>query len=341
MQPVALPQLTNNVAPPSHFFAPELVPRSSPASLVSLYSPQLSCVRSVRIAPPLLSSSPLSAPRSYAPPPPLPPLRKLPPALPSFKPLPLAHSAPRARRRASLSPPPPSLSSQFSSASSRMPSPRRAARARRGRRTAPNSNLQCHICLQFYSRRDNLRVHQRVHTGERPFSCRYCSQPFRWQGALKNHESIHVRNGDVPLPDTSRAGASSATSHRNTYALHASAPPPPPPPPPPLYAYAAAQHHATSASMDLRNEAAQPPRAPPPAALPLALAPAPAGAAASSSSTSSLTALEHDAQEARTEVVVTGVESGVAPLYTTYQGAADWAGAVLDDLSPPRERSRE
>lgn len=62
-----------------------------------------------------------------------------------------------------------------------------------GRRRSPNSILRCDICNELYSRKDNLRAHQRVHSGEKPFKCSYCGIYFRWMGAWRSHESLHKR----------------------------------------------------------------------------------------------------------------------------------------------------
>lgn len=46
---------------------------------------------------------------------------------------------------------------------------------------------QCPVCNKYYSRRDNLKAHSRIHTGEMPFKCDICDRPFRWIGALRVH----------------------------------------------------------------------------------------------------------------------------------------------------------
>ena len=94
---------------------------------------------------------------------------------------------------------PPNQSSLSSPTNSGQNTPTRRGSGRaRGRRTGPNSNLRCDICNQYYSRKDNLRAHQRVHSGEKPYECRYCHSRFRWAGALRTHEGIHERNGHQP-----------------------------------------------------------------------------------------------------------------------------------------------
>lgn len=60
-----------------------------------------------------------------------------------------------------------------------------------GRRTSPNSTLRCNVCNQLYSRKDNLRAHQRVHNGKKPYKCMECDAAFRWLGALRTHQATH------------------------------------------------------------------------------------------------------------------------------------------------------
>lgn len=97
--------------------------------------------------------------------------------------------------------------------------------------TAPQK-FRCEICNREFSRKDNLKTHQRVHSGERPFTCKYCGQTFRWVGSWHCHEANHVRDGDrvgSTPPATkqlntqykagrigNRGGSSSSTSVRGT-----------------------------------------------------------------------------------------------------------------------------
>lgn len=68
---------------------------------------------------------------------------------------------------------------------------KRNGRSTPGRRTSPNSTLRCDVCNQLYSRKDNLRAHQRVHNGEKPYKCSDCNASFRWLGALRTHQITH------------------------------------------------------------------------------------------------------------------------------------------------------
>ncbi|XP_072048821.1 uncharacterized protein [Amphiura filiformis] len=56
--------------------------------------------------------------------------------------------------------------------------------------------FQCHICGKRFSVRCNLRDHIQLHTGERPWKCSQCSAKFSWPSQLKAHVRVH--SGEKP-----------------------------------------------------------------------------------------------------------------------------------------------
>ncbi|KAJ3602810.1 hypothetical protein NHX12_030558 [Muraenolepis orangiensis] len=62
--------------------------------------------------------------------------------------------------------------------------------------TDPN---QCVVCHRVLSCQSALRMHYRIHTGDRPFKCKICGRAFTTKGNLKSHVGIH-RETPPPLP---------------------------------------------------------------------------------------------------------------------------------------------
>ncbi|XP_056256189.1 sal-like protein 3b [Seriola aureovittata] len=62
--------------------------------------------------------------------------------------------------------------------------------------TDPN---QCVLCHRVLSCQSALKMHYRIHTGERPFKCKVCARAFTTKGNLKTHIGVHRENPPVQV----------------------------------------------------------------------------------------------------------------------------------------------
>ncbi|XP_070699080.1 zinc finger and BTB domain-containing protein 24 [Pempheris klunzingeri] len=77
---------------------------------------------------------------------------------------------------------------------------------KRGRkRKYPNSEARCEDCGKVFKNHLFLKIHQRTHTGEKPFQCPVCGKGFTQKHTLQDHQRIHTGEKPFVCPVCSKA----------------------------------------------------------------------------------------------------------------------------------------
>ena len=63
-------------------------------------------------------------------------------------------------------------------------------------------SVQCEMCYKILPSRAHLKIHFRVHTGDKPFKCNVCGRGFNQKGNLCRHlTKVHnIQNADLWTP---------------------------------------------------------------------------------------------------------------------------------------------
>nr|XP_060609137.1 zinc finger and BTB domain-containing protein 24 isoform X1 [Anolis sagrei ordinatus] len=69
-----------------------------------------------------------------------------------------------------------------------------------GRKKRTGSEVECKVCGKLFKYNQFLAIHQRIHTGERPFKCSECGKGFSQKHSLQVHERMHT--GERPYTCT-------------------------------------------------------------------------------------------------------------------------------------------
>ncbi|CAD5118018.1 DgyrCDS6759 [Dimorphilus gyrociliatus] len=70
---------------------------------------------------------------------------------------------------------------------------------------SPGSSNTCTICGKVLSSQSSLDRHMLVHSGERPFQCKYCSMAFTTNGNMHRHMRIHAKEGTATTSAVKKA----------------------------------------------------------------------------------------------------------------------------------------
>ena len=70
-------------------------------------------------------------------------------------------------------------------------------------------------CYKSFTRAGSLRSHERIHIGEKPYSCSSCEKSFTEVGNMKKHERIH--NGERQYSCRSCDKSFTAAHHLKTH----------------------------------------------------------------------------------------------------------------------------
>lgn len=62
--------------------------------------------------------------------------------------------------------------------------------------------FKCRFCPKAFAQSGNLAAHERIHTGEKPYQCEKCGKRFTQSSAYKNHMYTHYKRDQNEIVPT-------------------------------------------------------------------------------------------------------------------------------------------
>ncbi|GFT52589.1 hypothetical protein NPIL_649221, partial [Nephila pilipes] len=81
------------------------------------------------------------------------------------------------------------------------------------KKPSPNKQFPCSVCNKLFTEKSSVKIHMRIHSGEKPYTCKTCGKSYTQKANLKSHLKIHTGE----RPHTCKECGKSFTELGNPY----------------------------------------------------------------------------------------------------------------------------